>query len=142
MQLNNFGSILNFAADLEAKDEAFYQSALKNSECASYKPVFEQISSDCQKNLKTIQRTRRENVTEMILEGIADFASTAYEIEHGAAEDMKGKDVLKIARNLEKRAEQYYLDAAEKIKALSEVARALKQLAKKRSAHLDSLSSF
>jgi rubrerythrin len=142
MQLNNFGSILSFAAELESKDEAFYQSALQNAECVPYKPVFEQLLADSQKNQKTLQRVRRENVTEMILEGISDFSSDSYTVEHGAPNDMKGVDVLAIAVKLEKRAEKYYLDAAEKIKALSEVARELKTLAKKRSKHLSVLSGL
>ena len=142
MQLNNFGGILNFAIDLEAKDEAFYASAVSNSECSEYKAAFGQIISDCQKNQKTVQRVRRENVTEMILEGISDFSSEAYEIEHGAPDNMKRAEILELAGKLEKRAEQYYLDAAEKIKALSEVARALKMLAKKRTTHLKNLADL
>ncbi len=142
MQLNNFGSILKFAIDLEAKDEAFYASAISNSEFSEFKTAFEQIVSDCRKNQKTIQRVRRENVTEMILEGISDFSSESYEIEHRAPDNMKSADVLEMAGKLEKRAEQYYLDAAEKIKALSEVARALKILAKKRTVHLNNLADL
>jgi rubrerythrin len=142
MQLNNFGSILSFAADMEAQDEAFFASAIKNSGCAAYKGVFEQILSDCQKNQKTLQRVRRENVTEMILEGISDFSSDSYEVEHGTPADKKPDDVLALAVSLENRAEQYYLDAAEKIKALSEVARALKMLAKKRTAHKTALAAL
>lgn len=139
MQLNNFGSILTFAEELEAKDEAFYTSAINNVECAAYKAVFEQIAADCKKNQKTVQRVRRENVTEMILEGISDFSSDAYDYEHGAPDDMKGADCLETAKKLEQRAQQYYLDAAQKIKALSEVSRELKMLAKKRKKHLEAL---
>jgi rubrerythrin len=52
---------------------------------------------------------------------------------------MKAAEVLNTAQQLEKKAEQFYLDAAEKVKALSEVARELKLLAKKRTAHLNNL---
>jgi rubrerythrin len=139
MQLNNFGSIINFAVELETKDEAFYRSAVNNSDCSRFKAVFEQITSDCQKNQKNLQRIRRENVTEMILEGINDFDNGAYILEHGAPDNMKAAEVLNTAQQLEKKAEQFYLDAAEKVKALSEVARELKLLAKKRTAHLNNL---
>ncbi len=142
MQLNNFGSILSFAGELEAKDETFYSSAVNNAECATYKEVFEQLISDCKKNQKTIQRVRRENVTEMILEGISNFSSDGYEAKHKAPDDMKGAECLEMAKKLEKRAEQYYLDAAEKIKVLAEVARNLKMLAKKRTAHVNELEKF
>lgn len=142
MQLNNFGSILTFAEELESKDQAFYNSALENRECADLKPVFEQHITDAGKNIKNVQRTRRENVTEMILEGISDFSSEAYEIEHGSATEMTKADVVATAKKLEDRAERYYLEAAEKIKALSEVARAMKLIAKKRTTRKNKLAEL
>lgn len=142
MQLNNFGSIISFAAELEAKDEAFYRSAVNNPESGRFKAVFEQIAGDCQKNQKNLQRIRRENVTEMILEGVTDFGKEAYLLEHGTPDNMKASEVLHTATQLETKAEQFYLDAAEKVKALSEVARELKLLAKKRTAHLKSLNAL
>ncbi|MBU2512263.1 ferritin-like domain-containing protein [bacterium] len=142
MQLNNFGSILSFAEDLESKDEAFYSSTLGNSACSDLKALFEQNMTDAKKNIITIQRTRRENVTEMILEGIADFSSDSYEIELVSAAEMTRADVIAKAKQLEERAERYYLEAAEKIKALSEVARALKLIAKKRAAHKTRLTEL
>ncbi len=142
MQLNNFGSILTFAEELETKDEAFYSSALGNGECSDLKALLEQNISDAKKNIKTIQRTRRENVTEMILEGIPDFSSDPYETEAGNAADVTKADVIAAAVKLEERAEGFYLEAAEKIKALSEVARALKLIAKKRTAHKNKLAEL
>lgn len=135
MQLNSFGTILGFAEEMEKKDQGFYQSALNNQQCSAQKGLFEQISGTNQKNIKVIQRTRRENVTEMILEGISDFSSETYEVEPADPGDMTVDEVLDQAMILEKRAENYYLDAADKIKALPEVGRALKMLAKKRIAN-------
>lgn len=140
MQLNNFGSILTFAEKMEKTDEAFFTAAQAHKDCAEHKALFEQLTADLKKNQKTIQRTRRENVTEMILEGISDFSSESYEREHGAPEGMKGSEVLDTARKLSQRAVQYYQDSAAKIKALPEVARELKLIAKKRQKHLDRLS--
>ncbi|MBW1867771.1 MAG: hypothetical protein JRF52_06310 [Deltaproteobacteria bacterium] len=53
-----------------------------------------------------------------------------------------GEAVLEKAQNLEERAERYYCEAAEKMKALSEVARALKMLGKKHAAHLRELDAL
>ena len=140
MHLNNFGSIITFATELEGKDEAFYASVKANPACVGQHDLFEQFRSDCQKNQKTLQRVRRENVTEMILEGITGFDSAAYALEPGDVDQMNAEEVKTVAKQLEKRAEEFYRDAAEKINALQEVARALKLLAKKRAAHLDRLS--
>ena len=73
MPLENFGSILNFAENLECQDQEFYEAVAANPACAAYKSVFEELAADVRKNIKTVQRTRRENVTEMILEPIKDF---------------------------------------------------------------------
>jgi len=114
MPLENFGSILNFAEQIESEDRAFYEILANNPACAEQKSVYEGFATDAQKNIKNIQRTRRENVTEMILEPVKDFV----------------------------RAPFYYTEAAEKIKAQPEVARALKTVGKKRKAHIDKLADL
>ena len=141
MPLINFGSILNFAEELEQGDYDFYSTLIQNSECIRDKEIYDKFSTDAKKNVKTIQRTRRENVTEMILEPIVDFTRTSYMIEYGNAEAMNAAEAIESASELEKRAERYYTEASEKIKALPEVARILKLLAKKRRAHLGILES-
>ncbi len=140
MPLINFGSIMNFAEELETRDEVFYSAVLNNSEAAPHQAVFEQILSDCKKNKKNIQRARRENVTEMILENISGFNRAPFVLEAGDPSGMNSQELLKMADKLEERAERYYLEAAVKIKALSEVARILKLVAKKRTAHRNALA--
>ena len=104
--------------------------------------MFEQFALDAKKNLKTVQRTRRENVTEMILEPIKDFVRAPYCEVCQAAPGMTGQDALTAANRLEDRAVRYYTEAAVKIKALPEVARALKLLGKKHNAHRNSLAAI
>jgi len=131
---------MNFAEELEARDEEFYTAVLNNPEAASHRAVFEQILSDCKKNKKNIQRARRENVTEMILENISGFYRAPFVLEAGDPSGMSGQELLEMADKLEERAESYYLEAAVKIKTLSEVARILKLVAKKRTAHRSALA--
>ena len=142
MPLKNFGSILNFAEELEKQDQTFYTSAASNPNCAEYQDMFEQFAADGKKNVKTVQRTRRENVTEMILESIENFTRAPFCEKCEGAVGMIAVGALESARKLEQRAERYYLQAAEKIKALPEVARALKTIGKKHTAHLKKLSAL
>ena len=141
MPLENFGSILNFAEELESQDQEFYEAVAGNPACREHKQMFEQFAANAKKNVKTVQRTRRENVTEMILEPIKDFVRAPYCEVCEAAPGMTAEDALATARRLEDRALRYYTEAAVKIKALPEVARALKLLGKKRKAHCDSLGA-
>ena len=142
MPLENFGSILNFAEEVESQDREFYEAVAGNPACSDHKQMFEQFATDANKNIKTVQRTRRENVTEMILEPIKDFVRAPYCVVCQAAPDMTVEDALATAKRLEDRAVRYYSEAAAKIKALPEVARALKLLAKKHNAHRDRLYSI
>ena len=142
MPLENFGSILNFAEQIETEDQAFYEILMENAACADYKSVFEGLANDAEKNAKNIQRTRRENVTEMILEPIKDFVRAPFCEECQGAEDLGATEALATAKRLEERALRYYTEAAVKIKAQPEVARALKTLGKKRRAHIDKLAGL
>ena len=40
MPLQNFGSILNFAEELENQDRQFYAEAASNAACADYRALF------------------------------------------------------------------------------------------------------
>ena len=142
MPLENFGSILNFAEELENQDAAFYTAVAANPACAEHKEIFEQFGADAKKNIKTVQRTRRENVTEMILEAIKDFTRTPYCEECQGADIMAASEALDSARKLEERAKRYYTEAAIKIKALPEVAHTLKTIAKKHTDHLKKLAEL
>ncbi|MBW2431958.1 MAG: ferritin-like domain-containing protein [Deltaproteobacteria bacterium] len=139
MPLENFGSILNFAEELELQDLGFYKTLVGNPACADYKPMFEAFAAAIDKNVKTVQRTRRENVTEMILEPIRDFIRAPFCEECVGVDKMDAAEALDAARRLEDRAVRYYTEAAAKIKAQPEVARALRMLGKKHSAHIAKL---
>jgi rubrerythrin len=142
MPLINFGSVLNFAEELERKASEFYQAGAANPACGSYRACFEQFVVESRKNIQVVQRTRRENVTEMILEPIRDFVRAPFCTECGDAPGMNPEQTLGMARRLEERAQEYYQQAAEKIKALPEVARTLKTLGKKHSARIKQLDAL
>ena len=137
MPLTNFGAILNFAETVEKEDLSFYTRAAAMEAAESYRILFEMFAKEGKKNLSLVQRTRRENVTEMILEPIQDFLRGSYEIDvpDTTACDLAG--LLDAALSIENRAIRYYADAAGKIRALPEDSRTLKTLAKKRTKRVE-----
>ena len=140
MPLQNFGSILNFAEELESQDRQFYEAAAGNPACAALRELFTALAAEAGKTVQTVQRIRRENVTEMILEPITDFTRAPF-CEACAGASVQGAgDVLSTAKRLEARAERYYTEAAAKLNALPEVARALKRLGKLRTARAGRLA--
>jgi rubrerythrin len=142
MPLQNFGSILNFAEDLERLDRQFYAAASGNPACAGHKALFAELEAEAARNVATVQRIRRENVTEMILEPVKDFTRAPYCEACEGASVQSADEVLATAVRLERRAEHYYTEAAEKLKVLAEVSRALKTLAKNRKTHGAKLASL
>ena len=136
MPLQNFGSILNFAEDLERLDQEFYAAAAANPNCDAYRALFSELGDEAARNIATVQRIRRENVTEMILESVQDFTRDSFCELCEEAAAMSAAEALETATRLEARADRYYSEAAEKIKALPEVARALKVLGKNRKGHI------
>jgi len=134
MKLESFGRILGFAAELEASDNAFYQALAANPACAVHKTLFEELAREKKKSEKNILRARQENVTEMILEPIADFDSDSFVFNYDGADSLSAEAAIKQALENETVAETFYSQASEKIKALSEVARVMKKMAKKRAA--------
>lgn len=142
MPLTNFGSILGFAEEFETQDREFYAAVIKNSACSEQWDLFDQFVRDTQKNILNIQRTRRENVTEMILEQISDFTRDPFIETWEGADTMSANQTIETAIRLGKRAVSYYEQAAVKLKGLSEVSRAMKMLGKKHSAHLKKLEAI
>ena len=135
MKLQNFGSILNFAIELETAGQAFYHAAAASPACSERKALFEEFAADGKKNEKNILRTRRENVTEMILEPIPDFTSNPFLSDRQGVQTMSLDEVVARALELEHKAERFYNQAAEKISALPEVSRILARTATRHAAH-------
>jgi rubrerythrin len=142
MPLTNFGAILNFAEKVEQDDMEFYRKASLSAAAEPYRLLFEMFYREGRKNISLVQRTRRENVTEMILEPIRDFVRDSYQETVGEVDDMALPAILSSADAIENRAIRYYTDAAEKIRALPEVSRALKTLAKKRTKRISQIKNL
>lgn len=137
----NFGTVFNFAEELEKQDMAFYTAAAANPACAQHQGLLEGLAKNCQKNITGAQRTRRECVTEMILEPIKDLELGEFREPSTEAASMDAAAVLAKADGLERRAEAFYLTAAKKLKALPEAAQGLKMSAKMRKRNRSALDA-
>ena len=132
MPLKNFGSILTFAAELESADHDFYGAAASNPSLAEHKKMLEELAAEKKKNEKLMLRLCRESVCEMILEPIVGFTKEPFLSDRGGTETMSWKQLLEKAEDLETKAVEFYTKAAEKIRALPEVSRALARTATRR----------
>jgi len=131
MPLISFGSILGFALEIENQNLEFISTAATTPSCSDYKDLFEGLTKNSNKRIKEIQRTRRENVTEMILESIDGFFREPFVLESKDVRKMESGEELKSAKAMFERSIRYYEAAARKLKGQSEVSRSLKTLGKK-----------
>jgi hypothetical protein len=138
MPLNSFGAILSFAEELEIKKKEFYHDAAGKDLDHEVLSLFQILEKEGEKQVRLIQRTRRENVTEMILEPVIDFFREPFSIDTGIPDERD--QVLARAGQIEATVLSFYSQASVKLKALAEVARTLKQLGKRQKARLEKLN--
>lgn len=141
MELGTFGSILKFAIELENEAMEFYKNTATRLGDQKLKDLFGDLSIRGEKRIKTLERVRRENTTEMILEPIVDFESDKYTLTT-AVLSSKGDEIFhEIALEIETKLELFYLTAAKKTEFLSEAAYAFELLAEKNTEAMKRLSS-
>jgi rubrerythrin len=129
MDLGTFGAIMKFALEVETEVTRFYESAQGLAKAEDLAGVFGSLALRGEKRLRTIERIRRENVTEMILEPIVGLVSDAYQPTISIPEDVDDNKLTNIAREVEKKLNAFYNDAAAKLEFLSEVAYSFEILA-------------
>lgn len=137
MPLTTFGAIMTFAESIESADAEFYEGlAAAGTDLAG---VFAPLAKESRKNVKVVQRLRREFATEMILEPIQDFTRAAYELTPVDPAGLDMPAAKDAGQRLEQRAVDFYTTAAQKLTGLPEVGRDLKRLGKKHKKRLDGL---
>lgn len=109
--LNTFGAIMTFAIDLETRLRDYYTAASDTSRAA-----------DADKRRVTLERVRRENVTEIKLEPIEGLSEDNYALDLSDSTPA-GKQAV------EKTAARFFTDVAPKIN-VREAQRALERCAK------------
>jgi len=140
MELGTFGAILTFALELEERLTNFFAAAAKQAggEAAE---VFSDLAQAGGKRLKALERTRRENVAEMILEPITGFCSEDYPCDTEVTSGADRAALIKKALELEKTAAQYYTTASQKV-SVPEVARILSKMAGQHAEQLEALQGL
>jgi hypothetical protein len=142
MPLNNIGSILGFAETIEKQNLQFFKCAEIFFSLNDLKKLFKLFGANSKKRITDIQRTRRENITEMILENISDFYRKEFVIDTEDTKDLTIDLTIKTTLLLIERSIQYYKTASQKLERQPEVSRVLKNLGKKHERDLKKLDKF
>ncbi|MDI9643600.1 MAG: hypothetical protein QFX35_00075 [Candidatus Verstraetearchaeota archaeon] len=138
MQLGTFGAILKFASELEDAAANFYEEAAKRASSERQK-LFSELSNASKKNKQMIDRTRRMEMQEMILEAITGIDSDNYKTDKDVAPDESAN--LRKAVEIESKAKKFYEDSMEKLGFLPNVKKTFAKLASEKQDRLNKLKS-
>lgn len=135
MMFTTFGAIMGFAAEIVAQTEEIYGTLSEEAEEPELKEILKTLLKEEKRNHPLMEKMRRENVTEMILEPIPELPWEDYKIHHSVQGRMEDADILKLALILEERERKFFQDASSKV-PLPEVASRLQKVVQKKEENL------
>ncbi len=142
MELGTVGAVLAFAIKLEGRSAEFYEEAASLVQDSAVREDFLSLEEAKRKRKKLLERSRREYVNEMLLEPIEGLRGSDYLIETELTSDMDSEAVLRLGSAAEERNRRLYVDAAEKISHLPQLARVFKKLGQGSADHILRLGSL
>ena len=141
MALSTFGAIMGFASEMVRNALEIYQIAVEKAKDPALKETLQALLKEEEKNYSLMEQTRRENVTEMILEPITGLRQEDYEMDVKLSDHTKDVDLLKVALALEEKEKKFFIDSSAKI-PLPEVARIFRRIAQRKEKNLTQLKSL
>jgi rubrerythrin len=141
MALSTFGAIMGFAAEMVRQTEDIYKTMVQKTKDPALRETLEALLGEEGKNHSLMEKTRRENVTEIILEPIAGLHQGDYEIEMKVMDQTQDVDLLKVALILEEREQRFFNDVSDKV-PFPEVVRIFRKLAQKKEKSLAKLRTL
>jgi len=141
MELGTLGAVLRFAIELEDRGTEFHQEAASLAKHSLAEGVFLALAEAKRKRKELLERSRRENINEMLLEPIAGLKGSDYLIETELSSKMGYYDALRLATEWEENSQRFYLDGAGRLN-LPEVTRVFEKLAEENADHKLRLESL
>lgn len=120
---------MSFALELEHASEVFYKQLHGSTSDSTLKPILEKILARCTVRISTLERVRRENVTEMILEPIRGINSDSYPTAITLPSSANSSELRDAAKAWEVKRKSFFESASHKIEFLMEAADAFERLA-------------
>src|SRR4030042_2494039 len=141
MALSTFGAIMGFAAEMIQQTETIYKTIVQRAKDPALKEALQALLGEEGKNHSLMEKTRRENVTEIILEPVAGLHQGDYEIEMKVMDQPQDVDLLKMALTLEEREQNFFSDVSDKV-PFPEVARIFRKIDQKKEKSLAKLRTL
>jgi hypothetical protein len=131
-ELGTFGAICTFGAALEGETVLGLEKAAATSDARAISDLLNDMAQTHRKRQRQLERIRRENVTEMILEPISGFYEEEWQLDPGMTAEKTAA--------LEEKLQRFYLAAAVKV-SIPQVARQFTKLAEENAAMVQQVIS-
>ncbi len=141
MALTTFGAIMGFAAEMLRRTGAVYEVAVQRTQNPALRETLQIFLTEEGKNRSLMEKTRRENVTEMILEPISGLRQEDYETDIHVGDETDDAGLLKVALTCETMERKFFSEASAKI-PLPEVARIFKKVAQQKESNIARLKGL
>jgi hypothetical protein len=141
MALTTFGAIMGFAGEMLRRTGEVYKAGIQKARNPGLREALQVLLTEEGKNQSLIEKTRRENVTEMILEPISGLRQEDYETDVHVGDQADDRNLLKIALTLEALEKKFFSEASAKI-PLPEVARIFRKMAQQKESNITKLKSL
>ena len=135
MALSTFGAIMGFAAGMAGQARMTYEALIEKARDPRLRETLKALAGKEGKISDLMEKTRREHVTEMILEPVAGLHEDDYGIDLDGLADLAP---LLTALALEERERRFFQDASEKL-PLPEVARIFRKIVREKEENLKRL---
>ncbi len=141
MGLTTFGAVMGFAAAMVKRSVEVYTSCIDRVNDPVLRESLQGLLEEEKKNVALMEQTRRENVTEMILEPITGLDEQHYGMDMEVPAPVRDVDLLEIALSFVENEYHFFSDAAGRV-PLPEVARTFRKAAQKKERTLERLRSL
>jgi len=131
MEITTFGAVMKFAMEREGDVQAALDEAARNTNLSSLHGRIGELTTQVKKNIKFLERARRENINEMVLEPISGLEEKDYFFRVPSVNDISGEEFNRFLEESNNRIVAFYNDAAREL-PVDEVKRLFERLAKKR----------
>lgn len=141
MALSTFGAIMGFAAEMVGQTRDTYKALIEKAKNQALKEALQELAVEKGKDHSLMEKIRRENVTEMILEPVTGLHEEDYELDLKGLMQKDDVDLLRVALILEEREKRFFQDASTKV-PIPEVARIFRKISQKKEETLEKLQGL
>jgi rubrerythrin len=141
MALTTFGAIMGFAGEMLRRTGDVYKAAAQKARNPALRETLQALLTDEGKNQSLMEKTRRENVTEMILEPISGLRQEDYETDIHVGDEIDDAGLLKVALTCEAMERKFFSEVSAKI-PLPEVARIFRKMVQQKESNIARLKSL